>query len=63
MRRSLGAAARTVLTLFDDGCPDDFHDLTKPYLTDTNSRGDRLSHQWCRICGLNVTKVIRAGDQ
>lgn len=61
MRRRLGAAARSVLTLFDDGCPDEFHDLTKPTL-EPNGRGDVLSYQYCRICGLNVTKLTRAGD-
>lgn len=50
-------------TLFEDGCPDEFHDFTNPELTDTNDQGDRLTYQWCRICGLNVTKVIRAGDR
>jgi len=61
MRRRLGAAARNLMTLFDDGCPDEFHDLTKPQL-ETNGRGDVLSYQYCRICGLNVTKLTRAGE-
>lgn len=60
MRRPLGAAA--ALTLFDDGCPDEYHDLTKPEVH-TNDRGDVLTYQWCRICGLNITKLTRAGEQ
>lgn len=60
MRRRLGAALRTAVTLFDDGCPDEHHDLSKAQ-TETNDRGDVLTFQYCRICGLNVTKLTRAG--
>lgn len=61
MRRRLGAAARNLMTLFDDGCPDEFHDLTSPQ-TEKNRRGDVISFQYCRICGLNVTKFSRAKE-
>lgn len=44
----------TPATLFDDGCPDENHDLTEP-VTQTNDKGSEIAFQECRICGLNVT--------